>query len=96
MTLVFPKYENKTDDELICPYCEWTFSDSWESCSEDSQDQIDCPKCEKKFWGYSSKSIDYHSRADCKLNNEEHSYDNVNNGWLKCKICGDLKQEKIE
>jgi NAD-dependent SIR2 family protein deacetylase len=91
--MIFSKYEDKFEDDLTCPYCNYEFTDSWESCTESSE-IIDCPECEKKFYGWMQKSIDYKSKPDCKINNEKHQFENVSDGWLKCKICGELKMEK--
>lgn len=93
--MIISKYEDQFDDDLTCPYCGEKFDNSWEACTESSE-IIDCPKCEKKFWGWMQKSIDYKSKPDCKINNEECQFEFFQDGWEKCKICGKLKADGRE
>lgn len=91
--MIFQKYEDKYEDDLTCPYCNYKFPDSWESCSEEER-LINCPKCRKYFYGWMEQSVEYKSKPDCKLNKEEHQFEDNNDGWLNCKICGKFKEKQ--
>lgn len=67
--------EHLQEDEIICPYCNYKFSDSWEYGleGEDSQ-EFHCDECDKKFYVEKNVSVSYTTKADCELNNEEHSW----------------------
>ena len=52
------------DDEIVCPYCFFEFSDSWEykvHRNLESEDEVECQKCGKKFTCYSECTISYRS-----------------------------------
>lgn len=40
--------DHKGTSELVCPYCGYTHSDSWELTSENGFSE--CTKCEKNFF----------------------------------------------
>lgn len=59
-------------DEIVCPYCGYTFKDSWEykgRCEE-----VDCPECEKVFSCNRSITINYSTTKLCKENGKEHKF----------------------
>ncbi|CAK0762117.1 hypothetical protein CCP3SC1AL1_3010004 [Gammaproteobacteria bacterium] len=67
------KYEY--DDEIVCPYCNERWDNSWETIrEEDSIEEIECYECGKKFYGQKIVSIDYKTMKDCELNGEKHDF----------------------
>ena len=44
-------------DEIVCPYCGYEFSDSWDF-NRDSE-EIDCPECEKTFEYFREVEVKY-------------------------------------
>lgn len=79
--------------ELICPYCNYEYSDSWEY--QDAQDkdvQTQCPECEKNFIYSTDYDITFSSyKCDC-LNGGEHIWRKPQNLWedvwvQTCKTC---------
>lgn len=64
--------DHELTDELVCPYCGYEFSDSWE-CGEDSDD-YQCEKCSKRFVYTSDTTRTFtSSKADC-LNGAPHDW----------------------
>lgn len=59
-------------DNIVCPYCGYTFEDSWEFDGE--CDNEDCPECEKAFSWSRSVTIDYSTTKLCKENGKEHDF----------------------
>jgi hypothetical protein len=47
MNAVIKDFDTKYTDEVICPYCGFEYSDSWEF--HDYHDKITCCECNKKF-----------------------------------------------
>lgn len=47
--------EHSYTDELVCPYCGYEYSNSWEL---DDDDELVCPECLKIFIYY--REITYH------------------------------------
>ena len=43
--------------EIICPYCGYEFSDSWELAADDGE--LDCLDCENEFFYERIVTIDY-------------------------------------
>ena len=52
--------KHKDTKEIICPYCGYEFSDSWDY-SSDLEDigLIDCENCDKSFYANRIVTIDY-------------------------------------
>lgn len=48
-------------DEIVCPYCGYEFSDSWEFSMKGDGDtcEVDCDECEKTFTAVMSMTVDY-------------------------------------
>jgi hypothetical protein len=69
-------------DELVCPYCGYEHSDSWERSDEGD---FQCFECEKSFvyTSYTSRTFTSH-QAPC-LNGGEHDWGNFTN-LPECKI----------
>ncbi len=59
-------------NEVVCPYCGYEFSDSYEF--GDSDGDIECDECEKLFYFYPETTVTYSTQRDCKLNNREHQW----------------------
>lgn len=49
--------ECKNTDEIVCPYCGFEFSDSWEY--DQDTEEIDCLECDKTFNMTRNVYIDY-------------------------------------
>jgi DNA-directed RNA polymerase subunit RPC12/RpoP len=67
--------ENKIDcrytDEVICPYCGYEYSDSWEFRSNEGE--LTCNNCNKKFLYTRNISIDFSTtKMPCK--DDKHEY----------------------
>jgi transcription elongation factor Elf1 len=62
-------------NEIICPYCDYKFNDSWEY-NQDGEDQtINCKNCNDKFNLSVNISVDYSTtKINCEDNNEIHDY----------------------
>lgn len=93
---------------IICPYCGARDDDAWEhrcesgiiTCWEDS--------CGKKFYWERRTTVEYITKADCKLNNLEHDFEDLQH-WIKdnsnpkqefqvrdCRNCDEYIVEKRE
>ncbi len=49
-------------DNIICPYCQYEFSDSWDfNLESDTESEIECgnPECEKEFAVIMDVSVSY-------------------------------------
>ena len=52
--------EHESSDEIICPYCEYEFNDSFEiEGGEEDLGEIDCYNCDKAFSAQRNYSISY-------------------------------------
>lgn len=91
-------------DKLICPYCGSTNNEHRsvgydDDCLLCSGILATCNECKKKFQFYVTYVEDYDSwKTDC-LNGAQHVW-GIDKGLLgsvsvKCKICGEYKQDKI-
>ena len=86
--------------EIICPYCKYEHTDSWECGLRYDGDhrESECDGCGKKF--YVSLSIDttYNTLGLCKENNVEHNWeyfdhttDEKRTYGRKCLTCGEYE-----
>lgn len=80
---------NTVEDEIICPYCNYEFHDSWEYGDRD--DVIICDNCEKSFHYSGELILKQQIAKDCELNDEEHDFQPYYNKLLKCVKCGSIK-----
>lgn len=55
----------KNTDEIVCPYCGYEFSDSWEFDMNHNSTKIKCAECNKEFECEAETTIKY---ASAKLN----------------------------
>lgn len=55
--------EHEYTAEIVCPYCGYVFSDSWEVDSgEEDMGEIDCGRCEQAMIAYRNVSVTYSTR----------------------------------
>jgi hypothetical protein len=86
-------------EEIVCPWCGYEFSDSWEWSDYDDNEK--CPKCNKSFSYERIVSCEYSTKRtrckskDCRYTLEERFSDNPyiynNKNWTiwECEICKD-------
>lgn len=70
-------------DEIVCPYCGYTFVDSWELAGDRDGEtsQIQCLDCDKTFISVTHFSVTYSSKkAEC-LNGGEHRWGEWHDLW---------------
>jgi hypothetical protein len=85
------KYKDEySDNNRICPYCEYTYQVEGEDYSEDEKVE-ECGECGKKFHAYESFYVAHHSVPDCALNGQAHDWDAPVNAhgrkFVHCKTC---------
>jgi len=87
--------EKLYENEVTCPYCGYSISDSWDLDGDDGEDDVmECGNCWKKFVWWRNIRISYSSKADCELNNEPHEFDvhEIDDKEHKvCIKCGNIK-----
>jgi DNA-directed RNA polymerase subunit RPC12/RpoP len=89
----------ETGRDIICPYCEYEFVDSWEH-GDSSDESIECDECGKTFTLQVEQEVTYHTYADCELNDEEHDWQVAIHmsipswTWYQCSKCDATKVER--
>ena len=94
--------DHEYTDEIVCPWCGYKYSDSWEF-SDDGEEE--CPECEKNFSYNINTRVTYNTeRKKCKEGKCEYEIDEtkITNPYIykykdkdlnwtiyKCKICDD-------
>lgn len=75
------EYNDKNN--IICPYCDEEDEDSWEV--QYSDDEYECPFCNKKFELSVEHSISYSTkRMPCEKLNKEHEHEKeVKFAWIQ-------------
>jgi len=63
--------EHENTNEVVCPYCGYEFSDSWEF---DDNGGIECYECNKNFNYNKNISVDY-STSKIKCDEGKHEYE---------------------
>lgn len=53
--------EHSNSDDLICPYCEYQFSDSWELIPSGGWATIGCHECGKEFEYEANTQVTFNS-----------------------------------
>lgn len=83
------------DEKIVCPYCLYTFDDSY-NYNEIMNGIIECKKCKKKIELFINVRVYYNTRRNCEINNKKHIY--IKNNWDKnkliCKNCGEVKLKR--
>ena len=78
-------------DDIICPYCGWKDTDSWESnLNHDGEcETLECPDCYKKFLMTFNLRVSYTLNGLCKENGDEHDWESFDfersDGKGRCK-----------
>jgi len=66
-------FEHTHTDNIICPYCDWEDTDSWEFGTEDGTHT--CGNCEEEFRVSPCVSVTYSTyRMDCEEIGKKHDY----------------------
>jgi sarcosine oxidase delta subunit len=82
-------------DEVVCPYCGYVHSDSWELGGDSGEDR--CSGCEKFFSWTRNVSVSYSTSKDCEKNKEEHewrtkvSFIHADKAYVSCEKCSAYK-----
>lgn len=94
------EFDTDYTNEIVCPYCGYQFTDSWElQGGQDTDIPIECGRCEKSFIFSTDYHITYSShKCDC-LNGKDHQWGKVQHLWediyhKRCKDCG--KSENVD
>ena len=96
--------EQRTSNEpnVLCPYCGYEPDETYPEPNGDWEAE-ECGRCEKKY--YTSASVTYDSKRDCKLNEKECEwlpYESMNlfsdrkYNWFRCPNCLETKTVKRE
>ena len=58
------EFDTEYKDDIVCPYCGYEFTDSWEFNDTQDEQHVDCQNCncEKEFLLYVHISVDYTTR----------------------------------
>lgn len=94
------EYETEFTDEIICPWCGYKFSDSWEYDDEDGS-IIDCPDCNKPIILGVHISVSYITRRGCDgivilHNYKDYSMEESEYTREVCSNCRDTIRKKKE
>lgn len=91
--------------EVVCPYCGYEFSDSWEINSNDENlGLIDCDECGKSFYGqrdiditYITEKATYGTCNQCKADDVviEDYTSSVGSYIGLCVICGAKEKSRL-
>ena len=76
--------------EIVCPYCGYEFSNSWEYDGECGEDQ--CSECDKYFQWTRNVSVDYSTSHACEKNKEEHEWSE----WIYADYTDETKHNEVE
>lgn len=100
--------DHEYTDEIVCPWCGYKYSDSWELTQNDGEEE--CRECRKSFSYYRDIKTTYNTerkkceegKCEYELNTKEvmrnpYIYKDLNWTIYKCKICDDeiIKTGKI-
>ena len=89
--------DSQGTDDVVCPYCGYEISDSWEY--PESEDE-ECSACSKHFHYTRHTSVTYYSERNCELNGTPHEWQDENifsddtHQHFSCKNCDRTKYEK--
>lgn len=97
--------DHESTDEIVCPFCGYEFSDSWDIGSdEENLGLIECYECGKSFYtsrevsvSYSTQKANYGICKHCKRGNvviEDH-HSSIGEYSDLCVECGILEKQKL-
>lgn len=99
------RINHECTDEIVCPFCGYTYSDSWEFGDEHEDiGLISCDQCNKDFYANRYTSITYSTEkakyGTCKNCNEENVvieeyHSSIGSYTDLCLRCGQLAREKF-
>jgi DNA-directed RNA polymerase subunit RPC12/RpoP len=52
-------FPHEYTDEIVCPYCGYEFTDSWEYSDTQDEQKVDCHDCGEEFLLYMHLTVDY-------------------------------------
>ena len=55
-------FDHEFTNEIVCPYCGYEFTDSWEFNDTRDEQHVECCECGKEFLLYVNISVDYTTR----------------------------------
>jgi len=79
------------EGEIVCPYCDYEYSESWEYGMEYDGDstELECPECNKKFSVVMNIETTFTSQGLCEENKDKHKWKEFNHissqGGKRCK-----------
>ena len=81
--------------EIQCPYCDKHCADDDYIVAQDLDERIEfeCESCGKKFWAESC--IVYNTYSDCKLNDEEHVFENNSEKHPEYYYCENCQEHEV-
>ena len=99
------RIDHEYTKEIVCPYCGYKFSDSWEiNSNEEDIGLVECGECEKEFYAsriitvdYSTEKARYGTCEKCKTENVVIE-DYRNSLWSYvnlCVSCGKSEKDKF-
>ena len=56
------EFDTDYKDDIVCPYCGYEFTDSWEFNDTQDEQHVECCECGKEFFLYVNISVDYTTR----------------------------------
>ena len=91
-------------NEVVCPFCGYEFSDSWEFGGDEDIGLINCESCEKEFYATRNVEITYSTQkaayGTCKHCGEENvvieNYCSSNGSYKGlCVKCGEIEKRRL-
>jgi len=55
-------------DEIVCAYCGYEFTDSWEFNDTQDEQHVECCECGKEFFLYVNITVNYTTRKKQNFN----------------------------
>ncbi|QVK17752.1 hypothetical protein KHQ81_13005 [Mycoplasmatota bacterium] len=96
--------KHKYTNEIVCPYCGYEFSDSWEFDGDEDLGLIECEECDKSFYATRDIEITYSTQkakyGTCKVCGAkevvlENYCSSMGNHDHMCLRCGEKEKQKL-
>lgn len=89
--MIDKEIDHEYTSEIVCPYCGYEMSDSWEYNNTESG-VTECGKCDKKFLYSVNHSVDYSTKKAACLNGEQpHDWKVIQEAptykYKRCRTC---------